>query len=181
MKNLLGLAKAWRYVELSVWRKITWAYYLRSVQNNWSVHLINKHEHTCTEQLTVHIKQIRAEQMTYHIRVLKEEQFGLEWEATLRCWFRKLKFRCRTSHFNHHNRVLIVHLLRDGRAFSFLAFLLLPNKIDGDPNLYKNHHSCSQTKYDQWLICSDKETQKSRVDFDLSTMGHLCWRKQQFD
>ena len=95
------------------------------------------------------------------------------WEATLRCWLRKLKFRCRTSHFNHHNRVLIVHLFRDGRAFSFLVFLLLPNKIDGDPTKYKNHHSCSQTKYEQELICS--ETQKSHVNLLLWQDRRVSW------
>ena len=47
------------YVELpDLWRNITWADYLRSVGNKWSVHLPHRHEYTCTEQVTGHMKQI---------------------------------------------------------------------------------------------------------------------------
>ena len=62
------------YVELAdIWRNITWAYYLRSVSNNGSVHLPHNVEYSCTEQVTVHIKQILTEQFTDRVRVLREE------------------------------------------------------------------------------------------------------------
>ena len=41
-----------------IWRNNTWVYYLRSVSNNWYVHLTHRQEYTCAEQVTGHIKQI---------------------------------------------------------------------------------------------------------------------------
>ena len=69
-------------VELTdIWRNITWAYYLRSAGNNWFVQLPHRHEHTCTEQVTGHIKQICTEQFTHRVRVLREELLGPEWKS----------------------------------------------------------------------------------------------------
>ena len=49
-----------------------------------------------------------------------------------------------------------------GGVFNFVVFLLLPSKIDGNPNQQRKYNSCSQTAYKQRIICSDTETQKSR-------------------
>ena len=94
--------------------------------------------HKCSKHLK-NLRGIKKKKKQEKISFLKNvltswSHRNNSWEATLRCWFRELKFRSRTSHFNHHNRVLIVHLYRDGRAFSFLIFLLLPDEIDGDAN-----------------------------------------------
>ena len=54
-------------------RNITWANYLWSAGNNWSVQLPHRHQYTWTEQVTVHIKQITTEQFTHRVHVLREE------------------------------------------------------------------------------------------------------------
>ena len=64
------------YVELAdIWRNNTWA------SINWSIHLTHRHEYTCTEQVTGHIKQIRTEQFTHRVRVLREEPLRPEWRS----------------------------------------------------------------------------------------------------
>ena len=49
------------------------------IGNNWSEHLPHRHEYTCTEQVTVHIKQILTEQFTYCVCVLRDELLGPDW------------------------------------------------------------------------------------------------------
>ena len=67
-------------------------------------------------------------------------------------------------------------LLTDSRAFSHLVFLLLPSKVDGDPDQCNNHHSCSHTTYEQGVICSHAETQKSHeYKFIRAETGELVF------